>query len=107
MGMLQGLCHGTTQRDAGGNVPPFHRNRGRVMSDIPDNPLRTATAADLIAKSYTFAELRQSSEASYRRGVHQSLAFAFGLVEESIDRRDALRRLGRAEKIAGDLRSTR
>jgi hypothetical protein len=77
------------------------------MTDTPDNPPQMITAAELLARSYSFDEVRQSSEASYRRGVHQAIGFAFDLVEQSADRRDALRRLGRAERIAGELRFVR
>jgi hypothetical protein len=65
------------------------------------------STSDIMNHKYTWEEHLRGCEASYRRGVHQAMGFAFDLAEESDDRRDAMRRLARAEKIAGDLRFNR
>jgi hypothetical protein len=76
------------------------------MSDTPDPP-RTRTAADIPAHKFSFDERRAGCEAAYRRGTHQAIAFCYDLVEESGSVREALRQLGRAERLAGRLRFTR
>jgi hypothetical protein len=76
---------------------PFH----------PDDPPRIRTAADILAHRFTFDEHLAGCESAYRRATHQALGLAFDLVERSADRRDALRQLGRAERIAGKLRFVR
>jgi hypothetical protein len=80
--------------------------RTATTSDNPDGPL-TMTAADLLTRSYSYAEHRRGCEASYRRSCQQSLGFAYDLVERSGSVREALHILGRAEAIAGELRRTR
>jgi hypothetical protein len=50
---------------------------------------------------------RRAMEQAYRKGIHQALVFAYGLVERSAGRREALRRLGRAEHLVGELRYKR
>jgi hypothetical protein len=72
----------------------------------PPRPV-TCTAADLIACRYSWDEHRRGCKASYRRGVHQAIGLAYDLVEHAGGRREALKQLGRAERIAGELRFVR
>jgi hypothetical protein len=57
---------------------------------------RDATAADLFADP--------GHEGSYRRGVHQALAFAVDLLDRARTKDEARRLLASAEEYAGRLR---
>ncbi len=80
------------------------------MDNTPDQSAKTrpltfrradATAADLDPRTL------RALEASYRRGVHQAIAFCGDIADGSVTLQEARRTLTRAENLAGRLRFIR
>jgi hypothetical protein len=74
-----------------------------------DDPTRShqrlvMSAAELMSRTFTWAEVCQSSEASYRRGVHHGVVLGSDLADESDTLKEARRTLRRAERLAGKYR---
>ena len=77
------------------------------MSAPSDEPVRTATAADLLAHRYSFDEHLQGCESAYRRGLHHGVNLASDLADDASTLAKARRTLIRAERVAGQHRSRR
>lgn len=65
------------------------------------------TAAEILAKTYTYAEHLAGCEAAYRHGVQHGLTLAGDLADESGHVVEVRRRIARAERLAGELRGPR
>jgi hypothetical protein len=73
----------------------------------PDHPKLIVKASEIVARTFTFDELRGKCEAAYRKGVHHALSLASEMAENTKNHDAAIEWINRAESIAEDLRFNR